>query len=59
MRIMTVADVFDALSAKRPYRDALPFETCVEIMEKDSGSAFDPECLAALWSTQKRVSFAA
>jgi len=50
MRIMTVADVYDALSAKRPYRDALPFEKCREIMEKDSGSAFDPECLAALWS---------
>lgn len=52
MRIMTVADVYDALSAKRPYRDALPFEKCVEIMEKDSGSAFDPECLSALWSAK-------
>lgn len=50
MRIMTVADVYDALSANRPYRDAMPIEKCVEIMEKDSGSAFDPECLAALWS---------
>ncbi len=50
MRIMTVADVYDALSAKRPYRDALPYEKCQEIMEKDSGTAFDPECLAALWS---------
>lgn len=50
MRILTVADVYDALSAKRPYRDAMPFEVCREIMEKDSGSAFDPECLSALWS---------
>jgi HD-GYP domain-containing protein (c-di-GMP phosphodiesterase class II) len=25
-RILAVADVFDALSAKRPYRDALPIE---------------------------------
>jgi putative nucleotidyltransferase with HDIG domain len=50
MRIMTVADVYDALSAARPYRGAMPFEKCQEIMEKDSGTAFDPECLAALWS---------
>jgi putative nucleotidyltransferase with HDIG domain len=59
MRIMTVADVFDALSARRPYRDALSFERCVEIMEKDAGSAFDPECLAALWTSQQRGSLLA
>ncbi|MFM9874363.1 MAG: HD-GYP domain-containing protein [Fimbriimonadaceae bacterium] len=56
MRIMTVADVFDALSAKRPYRDAMPYEKCQEIMEKDSGTAFDPECLEALWSVFARES---
>lgn len=54
MRILTVSDVFDALSAHRPYRDALPYETCVKIMEKDAGTAFDPECLAALWSSESR-----
>lgn len=47
-RIMTVSDVFDALSAKRPYRDALPLEEIFKIMDRDAGSAFDPDCLSAL-----------
>lgn len=47
-RILTVADVFDALSAKRPYRDALPLEQVFAIMDKDAGTAFDPECIAGL-----------
>ncbi len=50
MRILAAADVFDALSAKRPYRDALPLVTVYEIMDKDAGAALDPECIAALKS---------
>ena len=41
-RIMTVADVFDAVSAKRCYRDAMPLEKCFEIIENGSGKDFDP-----------------
>ncbi len=41
-RIMAVADVFDAVSAKRCYRDALPIEECFEIIEKGRGEDFDP-----------------
>lgn len=41
-RIMAVADVFDAVSAKRCYRDALPLETCFSIIEEGSGRDFDP-----------------
>jgi HD-GYP domain-containing protein (c-di-GMP phosphodiesterase class II) len=47
-RIMTVSDVFDALSANRPYRQALPLETIFQIMDRDIGSAFDPDCMIAL-----------
>ena len=47
-RIMTVSDVFDALSANRPYRDALPLQTIFQIMDRDAGTAFDPDCLHAL-----------
>lgn len=39
---MTVADVFDAVSAKRCYRDAMPLEKCFEIIENGSGKDFDP-----------------
>lgn len=41
-RIMSVVDVFDAVSAKRCYRDALPLEECFKILEDGSGQDFDP-----------------
>ena len=41
-RIMAVADVFDAVSAKRCYRDAMPLEKCFEIIENGRGEDFDP-----------------
>jgi HD-GYP domain-containing protein (c-di-GMP phosphodiesterase class II) len=47
-RILAVADIFDALSAKRPYRDSLPLEKVFEIMRKDAPQAIDAECLKAL-----------
>lgn len=40
-RIMAVADVFDAVSAKRCYRDAMPLEQCFSIIEDGSGQDFD------------------
>lgn len=40
-RIMAVADVFDAVSAKRCYRDAMPLEQCFQIIEEGSGVDFD------------------
>jgi HD-GYP domain-containing protein (c-di-GMP phosphodiesterase class II) len=48
MRILTVADIFDALAAKRPYRDALPLDKVFGIMQKDAPRAIDPQCLDAL-----------
>lgn len=47
-RILAVADVFDALRAKRPYRDALPLEKVFSIMQKDAPHALDWPCLDAL-----------
>ncbi|MCP5020984.1 MAG: HD domain-containing protein [bacterium] len=41
-RIVAVADVFDALMSKRPYRDPLPFEEVVNIIHESAGSHFDP-----------------
>src|SRR3984957_4380883 len=49
-RILSVADVFDALRAKRPYRDALPLEKVFSIMRKESPRALDLPCLEALMS---------
>jgi HD-GYP domain-containing protein (c-di-GMP phosphodiesterase class II) len=47
-RIITTADVFDALTAERPYRAAMPISKALAIMEKDLGAAIDPRCFAAL-----------
>lgn len=48
MRILAVADVFDALSAERPYRPALPLSEVFAIMERESGTALDAACVSAL-----------
>ncbi|MEM5471244.1 HD domain-containing phosphohydrolase [Hoeflea sp. AS60] len=47
-RILTVADVFDALSADRPYRAAMPISKALSILDEDAGHAFDPACIEAL-----------
>jgi HD-GYP domain-containing protein (c-di-GMP phosphodiesterase class II) len=41
-RIMAVADVFDAISEKRCYRDAMSMDKCFEIIAEGSGTDFDP-----------------
>lgn len=47
-RIVSTADVFDALTADRPYRTAMPVAKALDIMKADVGTAFDPACFAAL-----------
>lgn len=46
-RIVTVADVFDALTTMRPYKQAWTFEAALEYIQKESGGHFDPDCSAA------------
>lgn len=41
-RIMAVADVFDALTSKRCYKDAMPVEKAYAIIREESGTHFDP-----------------
>jgi HD-GYP domain-containing protein (c-di-GMP phosphodiesterase class II) len=47
-RILVVADIYDALAAKRPYRDALPLESVLGIISKDVPKALDASCFEAL-----------
>ena len=47
-RIVTVADIFDALTADRPYRKAMTVSQALAILDKDVGTAVDGDCLAAL-----------
>ncbi len=46
-RIVAVADVFDALTSKRPYKDAWSVEKAVAILQQDAGSHFDPRIVDA------------
>lgn len=42
-RITAIADTFDALSSKRPYKDPYPPDVALDIMEKGKGQHFDPD----------------
>ncbi len=51
-RIVTVADVFDALTHERPYKQAWPLEEALAEMELLSGKLFDPEILKVFFRIQ-------
>lgn len=46
-RIFAVADVFDALTSRRPYKTPLSYEASMAIIRAGSGSHFDPEIVDA------------
>ena len=46
-RIFAIADVFDALTSKRPYKNPLGFEETMQILHQGRGVHFDPELLDA------------
>jgi putative two-component system response regulator len=46
-RVVTVADVFDALTTKRPYKDAMPLSDARDYLLQKRGSEFDPACVDA------------
>ncbi len=47
-RIITVADIFDAISSERPYHRATPVEQTLDIMRSMVGTSLDRECFQAL-----------
>ncbi|CAA9488196.1 MAG: Metal-dependent phosphohydrolase [uncultured Solirubrobacteraceae bacterium] len=47
-RVLVVADVFEALTATRPYRAGMPVEKALDIVHGDIGTAFCPEAAAGL-----------
>lgn len=54
-RIVSIGDVFDALTSKRPYKDAFPFEQALEIMIKGKGSHFDPTMIEVLEENKEEL----
>ena len=47
-RVLTVCDVYDALVSHRVYRPAWSQERALGLLREESGTAFDPACVAAL-----------
>lgn len=45
-RIMSIADVFDALTSDRPYRRALPADEALAELKRGAGKQFDPQLIA-------------
>lgn len=54
-RIMAIADVFDAISAKRCYRDAMPLEKCFAIIKEGKGVDFDPVLTDLFLNAREKV----
>ena len=54
-RVMAIADVFDAVSQRRCYRDAMSVEECFSILEKGSGSDFDPNIVKIFLDAKAEV----
>lgn len=47
-RIIAVCDSIDAMTSIRPYRDAMPWEVCIDEVRKNSGIQFEPEIVEAV-----------
>ena len=54
-RIMAVADVFDAISQHRCYREAMPMNQCFKIIENGAGADFDPEIVKVFLEIRSQV----
>ena len=48
VRILAVCDVYDALISTRVYREAWTHDRALSLLREESGTAFDPKCVAAL-----------
>ncbi|MFN4200121.1 MAG: HD-GYP domain-containing protein [Fervidobacterium gondwanense] len=46
-RILAIADVFDALTTRRPYKESIPFDVAVDMIVREEGKHFDPTVVNA------------
>jgi tRNA A-37 threonylcarbamoyl transferase component Bud32 len=54
-RILAVADVFDALTTRRAFKDAYPVDVAVEIVRKGAGRRFAPDVVAAFLAHREEL----
>lgn len=53
--ITAIADVFDALVSKRPYKEAFPVEKAFQIIKDSRGTHFNPELVNVFFSIQQEI----
>ncbi|MFW5717792.1 MAG: HD domain-containing phosphohydrolase [Spirochaetota bacterium] len=54
-RITAVADVFDALTSRRPYKEAMSIEEALKVMKQEIGTHFDPLVFDAFLASMDRI----
>jgi len=54
-RVVAIADVFDALTTKRPYKEPFPLEKSYTIIREGSGSHFDPAVVDAFFAVVDEI----
>jgi len=54
-RIVAIADVFDALTSHRPYKDPYPEDMALQIVRDGAGTHFDPEVYAAFMKSLEEI----
>ena len=55
VRILAVADVFDALTSDRPYREGLSFEAASAAISNEAGRQFDPDVVTAFLARRPTI----
>lgn len=54
-RIFALADVFDALCARRPYKEPMPLETAMQVLTEGAGKHFDPHLVKVFEGLSQRI----
>jgi len=54
-RIVAIADVFDALTMKRPYKNPWPIDQAVATIKEKSGTHFEPQLVACFCNVQDEI----
>lgn len=55
VRILTLADMLDAMTSDRPYRPALPFENAIYEVRRLAGAQFDPQVVEAFLERTSQI----
>jgi putative two-component system response regulator len=54
-RITAIADVFDALTTRRPYKEAIDVNTALGMIEDGGGTQFDPDLVNAFFDVKEEI----